>query len=221
MTHAAPDILLEDNHCLAIAKPAGLLTMSDDTGDETASDLARSYLREKYRKPGNVFLGVVHRLDRPVSGALLFARTSKAASRLSDQFRRGAVRKTYLAAVEGRINAGGGELIDWLSKDRSRNHVQVVQSTVPGARECRLRYRVIETGEDQTLLEICPLTGRSHQIRVQLANLGHPIVGDLRYGARDALGARIMLHAARLEFIHPTLKTDVKVECHLPDEFEI
>ena len=221
MTHAAPAILLEDNHCLVIAKPAGLLTVGDDTGDETAADLARAYLRERYGKPGNVFLGVVHRLDRPVSGALLFARTSKAASRLSDQFRRGTVQKTYFAAVEGRVDAGSGELVDWLCKDRSRNHVSVVKPTVRGARKCRLRYRVIESGQNQTLLEIRPLTGRSHQIRVQLANLGHPIVGDLRYGAQDALGARIMLHAARLEFIHPTLKTGIQVECHLPDEFEI
>ena len=220
MKNATPPILLEDNHCLAIAKPAGLLTMGDDTGDETAADLVREYLREKYSKPGNVFLGVVHRLDRPVSGTLLFARTSKAASRLSDQFRRGAVRKTYVALVEGRVDATSGELVDWLSKDGSRNHVSVVTRTLDGARKCRLQYRVLESQQDQTLVEIRPLTGRSHQIRVQLAHFGHPIVGDLRYGAKDELGSQIMLHAARLQFTHPTLNTDIAVECHMPDAFE-
>ena len=194
--------------------------MGDDTGDETAADIAREYLKEKYAKPGKVFLGVVHRLDRPVSGTLLFARTSKAASRLSDQFRQGTVRKTYIAMVEGQLT-GRGRLLDWLSKDRTRNHVSVVAEKAEGARECRLDYRVLENSRNQTLVEIRPLTGRSHQIRVQLASLGHPIVGDLRYGAQDALGSRIMLHAARLEFVHPTLKTDINVECHLPDEFEL
>lgn len=221
MNSESPQVLLEDNHLLAINKPAGLLTMGDETGDETAADIARHYLKQRYSKPGNVFLGVVHRLDRPVSGTLLFARTSKAASRLSDQFRRGVVRKTYLAMVEGRVGTSSGELVDWLSKDRSRNHVSVVARTASEARECRLKYRVVDAGDDRTLVEICPLTGRSHQIRVQLAHLGHPIVGDLKYGANDALGACIMLHAARLEFIHPTLKTEVQVESHLPDEFSV
>ena len=214
------NVLMEDNHCLVIVKPAGLLTMGDDTGDETVADIARESLKEKYAKPGKVFLGVVHRLDRPVSGTLLFARTSKAASRLSDQFRRGTVRKTYIALVEGQLT-GRGRLQDWLRKDRTRNHVSVVAETAEGARECRLDYRVLENSCNRTLVEVRPLTGRSHQIRVQLASLGHPIVGDLRYGAQDALGSRIMLHAARLEFVHPTLKTDVNVECHLPDEFDL
>ena len=189
MKNVTPVVLLEDNHCFAISRP------------------------------GNVFLGVVHRLDRPVSGTLLFARTSKAASRLSDQFRRGAVRKTYIALVEGCVSAASGELVDWLTKDRPRNHVTVAASSATGARECRLAYRIIETGSSRSLLEICPLTGRSHQIRVQLANLGHPIVGDVRYGAEDRLGSRIMLHAARLEFTHPTLKADMTIECHPPDAF--
>ena len=219
MKKVPPVVLLEDNHCFAISKPAGVLTMGDHTGDETAADMAREYLRKKYDRPGNVFLGVVHRLDRPVSGTLLFARTSKAASRLSDQFRRGAVRKTYIALVEGSLNAATGELVDWLSKDRLRNHVTVAPNNTAGARECRLAYRVIESGLSRSLVEIRPLTGRSHQIRVQLANLGHPIVGDVRYGAEDRLGSRIMLHAARLEFTHPTLKADMTIECQLPDMF--
>ncbi len=199
------DILFEDNHCLAVSKPPGLLTMGDETGDASAADLARDYLKREYNKPGNVFLGVVHRLDRPVSGALLFARTSKAAARLSDQFRRGAVRKTYVAVVEGTVRPAEGTREDWLAKDRQRNHVSVVSRSAPGARHCRLRYRVLDTAGGRSL--------------VQMAAFGHPIVGDLRYGAQDALGHQILLHAASLEFIHPTLKTDTCVECPLPDSF--
>lgn len=221
MKNATLPVLLEDNHCLAVSKPAGLLTMADDTGDQSAADIAREYLRKRYAKPGNVYLSVVHRLDRPVSGALLFARTSKAASRLSDQFRRRSVQKTYLALVEGCVSRERGELVDWLSKDRSRNHVTVAESHDVGARECRLTYQVVERGAVRTLLEIRPQTGRSHQIRVQLANLGHPIAGDVRYGAKDRLGPRIMLHASRLEFSHPTLRTDVTIECHPPDVFAL
>ncbi|MCH2201411.1 MAG: RNA pseudouridine synthase [Fuerstiella sp.] len=221
MNNDMPAVLLEDNHCLAIAKPAGLLTMGDDTGDMSAADLAKEYLRQKYAKPGNVFLGVVHRLDRPVSGTLLFARTSKAASRLSDQFRRGIVRKTYIARVEGDVKSENGERVDWLLKDKQRNHVSVVPAATKGARECRLRYRVIKTVRKSTLVEIHPLTGRSHQIRVQLAHMGHPVAGDVRYGAIDKLGSRIMLHAARLEFIHPTLRKDIVIDCHLSKEFEL
>ncbi|MCH2211848.1 MAG: RNA pseudouridine synthase [Fuerstiella sp.] len=215
-----PTVLLEDNHCLIIDKPAGLLTMGDGTGDVTAADLAKEYLKEKYAKPGKVFLGIVHRLDRPVSGTLLFARTGKAASRLSDQFRLGHIRKTYTALVEGQLTTAEGERVDWLIKDKQRNHVSVVGRTTKGARECRLRYRAIETFQTYTRVEIHPLTGRSHQIRVQLAHMGNPIAGDLRYGAADELGSRIMLHASRLEFMHPTLKQDTVIDCHLPEAFE-
>jgi 23S rRNA pseudouridine1911/1915/1917 synthase len=214
-------ILFEDNHCLAILKPAGLLTMGDDTGDDSAADLARRYLKDRYNKPGNVFLGVVHRLDRPVSGVLLFARTSKAASRLSDQFRRNTVRKHYMAVVEGRMSESAGLLTDWLSKDRERNHVSIVPKARRGAKECRLEYYVESIRDNETIVRLCPLTGRSHQIRVQLANQGHPIVGDLRYGAEDELGQRIMLHAQTLEFEHPTKKIPIVVESMLPAEFEL
>ena len=204
MTDSPLQVLLEDNHCLAIDKPAGLLSMGDETGDTSAADRVREYLKRKYDKPGNVFIGIVHRLDRPVSGVMLFARTSKAASRLSDQFRRGAVKKTYRALVHGHVDHHSGQLTDWLMKDRDRNHVSVVSRTVAGAKQARLDYEVIDHRDGQSLLELTPITGRSHQIRVQLAHLGHPIVGDMRYGAHESLDGRIALHATRLEFEHPT-----------------
>jgi len=220
MSEATLHILLEDNHLLAVAKPAGMLSMGDDTGDDSVADQAKQYLKRKYNKPGNVFLGVVHRLDRPVSGVLLFARTSKAASRLSDQFRRGAVSKRYVAVVEGQVRESAGLLTDWLHKDREKNHVSVVTKAVRDAKECRLEYQVLSCDKSSTTVGLRPLTGRSHQIRVQLANQGHPIVGDLRYGADDPLGHRILLHAQQLEFEHPTQKTRIVVEAPTPADFQ-
>lgn len=210
------DVLFEDNHLLAICKPAGQLTMGDETGDYTAVDEASDYLREKYNKPGNVFVGVVHRLDRPVSGVLLFARTSKAAGRLSDQFRKGSVSKTYSAVVAGDA-PGKASLIDWLKKDRTENLVSVVEETVQGAKRCELSYRLSgqRIGHGTTvrsLLEVRPATGRSHQIRVQLASRGLPIVGDVKYGSEFSMGGRILLHATRLEFEHPVRREPVVLE---------
>jgi len=212
-------ILLEDNHCLAIDKPAGMLTMGDATGDNTAADIARSYLRERYNKPGDVFLGIVHRLDRPVSGVLLFARTSKAASRLADQFRQGTVRKKYQAIVEGHVSPRHGLLEHWLHKDRFRNRVTIAEPDATGARPSRLRYQVVRSHSGRSLVEIQPLTGRSHQIRVQLAHLGHPIVGDVKYGSVAQPGHRIALHATQLVFQHPTRQEEVMVCSAPPPEF--
>ncbi|MEP0546422.1 MAG: RNA pseudouridine synthase [Rhodothermales bacterium] len=200
------DVLYLDNHLLVVAKPAGMLVQEDATGDTDLLTLGKAFLKDKFDKPGNVFLGLVHRLDRPVSGVLVLARTSKAASRLSDQFRRRAPDKRYLALVEGRL-AGQGTREDWLAKiDRS---VRVVKPGHPEGKRAELRWRSIATEKTKngsvSLVEVELVTGRAHQIRVQLAALGHPILGDLRYGAeREFDGRNLALHSYRLEIEHPT-----------------
>jgi len=205
------EVLYEDNHCLAVVKPARILTAGDATGDVSLLDLAKDYLKQKYNKPGNVFAGLVHRLDRPVSGVVVFARTSKAAARLSDQFRRGTVQKTYRAVVEGNVAEKSGEYFDWLLKDEKTNITQSVAPETPSARPARLRFRRVATARGLSLLEITPETGRSHQIRVQLSVRGHPIYGDRKYGSIHSLQGVIALHAARLTFEHPTRKEQVTV----------
>jgi 23S rRNA pseudouridine1911/1915/1917 synthase len=215
------DILYEDNHCLAVNKPARLPTAGDESGDLPLLERARDYLREKYQKPGNVFVGLVHRLDRPVSGVVLFARTSKAAARLSDQFRRGTVTKTYQTVVEGRPPRAEAELVDWLLKDEARNIVRRVPAGTRDAKESVLRYRVLRSLGSLTLVEITPVTGRSHQIRVQLAGIGTPIYGDVKYGSTHRFHEAIALHAATLEFEHPTSKTPVKVHAPLPSTWKL
>jgi 23S rRNA pseudouridine1911/1915/1917 synthase len=209
-------VLFEDNHCLAVNKPAGMLVAGDRTGDESLLDVAKQYLKAKYNKPGAVYLGLVHRLDRPVSGVVLFTRTSKAAGRLSNQFRRGTIGKVYHALVEGDVATQSGELHDWLLKNEATNVVRVVEPESSGSKESTLRYRVLERGHGRTLLEIVPLTGRSHQIRVQLANAGHPICGDAKYGARESGGGTIALHAAALTFEHPVRNVPVSVSAPPP-----
>jgi 23S rRNA pseudouridine1911/1915/1917 synthase len=205
-------VLYEDNHCLAVYKPAGLLTVGDRTGDVSLVDLARDDLRKRYGKPGNVFVGVVHRLDRPVSVVVLLARTSKAASRLAEQFRGGRVEKVYEALVEGRVAARVGTLFDRLVKDRQKNVVRSVAPSTPQARESLLTFRRLKALRDTTLLEVRPQTGRSHQIRVQLAAAGHPIVGDRKYGAKQTFPGGIALQAVRLTFDHPVRKVPVTID---------
>jgi 23S rRNA pseudouridine1911/1915/1917 synthase len=215
------DVLFEDNHCLAINKPAGLLAQGDETGEPSLVDVAREYLREKYAKPGNVFVGLVHRLDRPTSGVVLLARTSKGAERLSRQFREGTVRKVYRAVVEGVPDAEAGEWEDQLLKDETRNVVQVVER---GGQQARLSYRVIERQGAFSTVELVPTTGRSHQLRVQLASRGLPIVGDKKYGARSTLLAldgrpRVALHAFEVTFTHPTRPEAITINAPLPQDW--
>lgn len=214
------DVLYEDNHCLAVAKPAGLLVQGDHTGDRVLVDLAKSYVRERYDKPGEVYLSAVHRLDRPVSGIVLLARTSKAAARLSAQFRDERVRKIYHAVVESTPARGAGELEHFLRKDPRTNRTTVVESDEEGARRAHLRYRVVRRLASGALLEVQPHTGRSHQIRVQLAAVGAVIVGDVRYGSERRLGHWIALHASELEFEHPTRRERVTLRAAHPAEWE-
>ncbi len=188
--------------------------MGDQTGDESVVELAGQYLRRKYDKPGKVFVGVVHRLDRPVSGVLLLARTSKAASRLSEQFRKHSIRKVYHAVVEGLPPQSEGEFIDWLVKDESTNVSRVVRSDAgeqEGAKQARLAYRCLKSAAGVSLLEIDLQTGRGHQIRVQLSSRGMPICGDVKYGSRTRLDGWLALHASSLTFEHPTLREPITV----------
>lgn len=214
-------ILHDDNHVLALIKPAGVPSVPDDSRDESALDAARDFVKQRYAKPGAVFLGVVHRLDRPVGGIIVFARTSKAAARMSEQFRTSNVRKTYLALGEGRVGAREGDVEQWLFKDPERNLVSVVGENTFGAKLARTHWRVLGADESTTLFEFEPLSGRSHQIRLAARTLGTPLAGDLKYGAAKAMeDGNVALFAARLEFEHPTLKTKLVLEVprtHLPD----
>jgi 23S rRNA pseudouridine1911/1915/1917 synthase len=210
------EILYEDNHCLAVNKPAGLLTQGDISGGPSVLEQVRAYLKERYRRPGNVFVGLVHRLDRPTSGVLLLARTSKAAGRLSAQFRAGTVEKVYWGIVEGVVPEEQGEWSDTLWKDERRNVVRVVPPRTAGGQEAVLSFRVLGRQQGKTTLELRPWTGRSHQLRVQLASRGFPIVGDRKYGAKCLLRAsdgrhRVALHARSLTFTHPTRREAVAV----------
>ena len=197
-------VLHLDNHLLVVSKPAGMLVQGDATGDADLVTLAKAYLKRRFDKPGRVFVGLVHRLDRPTSGVVVLARTSKAASRLSDQFRRRAVEKRYLAVVGGRLE-GAGRRVDWLAA--GGGGVAVAAESAPGAKRAALAWRSLARDGGRTLVEVGLETGRKHQIRVQLAALGAPIVGDIRYnGAAEpfADGRGIALHAYRLAFEHPT-----------------
>lgn len=217
MTASEFRVLFEDNHCLAVEKQAGQLIAEDATGDVTLSDLAKQYLAEKYNKPGNVYLGVVHRLDRPVSGIVLFTRTSKAAARLAKQFREKIVRKTYLAWVQGSPERDSEMLEDWLLRSTNRNVTRVSREGVEGAKLAQLTYSVQERASDWTLLEIELHTGRHHQIRVQLSSRGWPILGDVKYGGPKCNNPKALaLHAASLSFEHPTTRERVELSADLP-----
>ena len=209
------EVLLLDNHLLAVAKPPGMLVQGDKTGDADLVSLAKAYLKKRFDKRGNVFVGLVHRLDRPTSGVILLARTSKAAGRLSEQFRRRAVEKRYLAVVEGRLE-GGGEQVDGIQKEGGG--VRVVPAGAPGAQRAALRWRAIAASRGRTLVEVELLTGRKHQIRAQLAALGAPVLGDFRYGSQTpfADGRGVALHAWRLAVEHPTRREPVVLSAPPP-----
>lgn len=210
------NILYEDNHCLAIAKPAGSLSTHFEGKEETLDRQVKAYLKEKHQKPGNVFLGIVHRLDRLVSGVLLFARTSKAAARLAEQFREGTVDKVYWAIVEGDVASPAGSLEDWLKKDRTRGRVEIVEPRTKGARQALLHFQRRGSHGGLTWLELRPQTGRTHQLRVQLAHRDHPIYGDAKYGSVHTFGRAIALHARSLTFLHPVRYEPITLTAELP-----
>jgi len=210
------DILLEDNHLLAVSKPALLPTMGVGEQRESLLKQAKAYIKHRYRKPGNVYLGIVSRLDAPVSGVVLLARTSKAAARLSAQFRSREVEKIYWAVVSGAVRPAGGELVDLLRKDERHRRMHIAGRDDADAKQAVLRYRTLESLAEGTLLEVRPETGRKHQIRVQLSHAGHPIVGDRKYGSREAFSSGIALHARRLRFEHPVRREPVELTAPLP-----
>jgi len=201
------DVLYLDNHLFVVNKPAGVLAQADRTGDPDLLGLGKAYLKERFDKPGAVFLGLVHRLDRPVSGVMVFARTSKSAARLADQFRRRTPEKRYVAVVEGTA-AGGGVRVDHLVKEDER--VRVVPATHPRAQRAELAWRAVAARGGLSLVDVRLRTGRPHQIRVQLAAMGLPILGDFRYGAARPLdGRNLALHCYRLGLEHPTRREPV------------
>ncbi len=213
--------LYEDNHIIIVDKQPGEIVQGDKTGDTPLSETIKAYLKEKYNNPGNVFCGVVHRLDRPVGGVVIFAKTSKALSRLNEMLRKGEIHKTYWALVEGHPEKEEGRLENWLASDGRLNKTFVSSQSNPEAKKCALTYKTIGRGDRYTLLEINLLTGRKHQIRCQLANIGHCIKGDLKYGAkRSNPGGGISLLARHIEFIHPVSKTPISIDAPIPKEFQ-
>ncbi|MFH1036760.1 MAG: RluA family pseudouridine synthase [Patescibacteria group bacterium] len=213
------NVLYEDNHLVAVFKPAGVLTQGDKTGDASLMDEVKKYLKEKYRKPGNVFLGLLHRLDRPVSGIILFAKTGKGASRLSEQFRNRSVKKIYHAIVIGKPEKDKGEFVNYLKKNEEVKRAEITKEGEGQLAE--LIYEIIESNGKYSLLKIRIKTGRFHQIRVQLAAAGFPILGDVKYGAKSALPDRnIALSATALSFQTATTKEKKEISIPIPAEWQ-
>lgn len=212
-------VVYEDNHLIIVYKESGEIVQGDKTGDVPLSETVKAYIKEKYKKPGNVFLGVVHRLDRPVSGLVVFARTSKSLSRLNEMFRRGDVHKTYWAITKEAPRHSMGNLCHWLVRNEKQNKSFAYDREVPNSKRAELNYRLIGQSNHYFLLEIQLLTGRHHQIRCQLAQMGCPIKGDLKYGARRSNpDGSISLLSHRIEFVHPVSKEPMAFESPLPDD---
>lgn len=212
-------VLYEDNHIIVVNKDSGEIVQGDKTGDTPLSETIKEYIKVKYNKPGNVFLGVVHRLDRPVSGVVVFARTSKALSRLNEMFRKGDVHKTYLALTAGRPPKTMDTLTGWLVRNEKQNKSYCYDHEVPGSKKAVLCYKEAGHTDNYTLLEVELKTGRHHQIRCQLASIGCPIKGDLKYGARRSNpDGSISLVSANITFVHPVSKQPMSFDAILPDE---
>lgn len=213
------EVLYEDNHIIIVYKEAGEIVQGDKTGDEPLSEIVKRWIKDKYQKPGNVFLGIVHRLDRPVSGLVVFAKTSKALTRLNNMFRNGEVHKTYWAIVTRPPFEKEATLTDWLVRNERQNKSYAYNHQVPTSKKSILHYKVINQSERYTLLEINLMTGRHHQIRCQLSNMDCPIKGDLKYGAqRSNSDGSISLLSHRIEFIHPVSKENICIESPLPND---
>jgi len=203
------NILYEDNHLLVVEKPNNIPVQEDDSKDADLLSLLKDYLKEKYNKPGNVYLGLVHRLDRPVGGVMVFAKTSKAASRLSEEVRTNRMKKVYHAVVENTFKEKEGVLKDYLLKDKKTNTTRVVSKDTPDAKDAELSYKVLAQKENLALVEVTLKTGRSHQIRVQFSSRSHPLWGDQRYNRNARAGQQIALWAYQLTLIHPITKEEM------------
>ena len=213
------EVVYEDNHLIIVNKQSGEIVQGDKTGDRPLSDIVKDYIKEKYQKPGAVFLGVVHRLDRPVSGLVVFARTSKALARLNKMFAEGEVHKTYWAIVKNAPRTSEGTLEHWLVRNEKQNKSYAYDHEVPHSKKAQLRYRVLAEGDNYDLVEVELLTGRHHQIRCQLAAMGCPIKGDLKYGAkRSNPDGSICLQSHRIEFVHPVSKETICIEAPIPND---
>jgi 23S rRNA pseudouridine1911/1915/1917 synthase len=218
------DVLFEDNHCLVVNKPAGLLSQGDRSGAPSLVDVAATYLKTRYAKPGNVYVGLLHRLDRPASGVMVLAKTGKAAERLSEQFRAGTIAKVYWAIVAGFPAEDSGTWTDVLAKDSGQNRTRVLASGESGGKSASVDFRVLLRFTQGSKLELLPLSGRSHQLRVQLASRGFPILGDIKYGSGIRLnaadsGARIALHARQITFTHPTRREAITIAAPVPEDW--
>ncbi|NNK80294.1 MAG: RluA family pseudouridine synthase [Flavobacteriales bacterium] len=213
------DVLYEDNHLIVVNKRAGDIVQGDRTGDLSLLDLAKAYVKHKYNKPGDVFLGLVHRIDRPVSGVVVFARTSKALARMNELFKNYKVEKTYWAVVKNRPEMEEAVLVNSLRKNEKQNKSYVCKEGASGSKSCELFYRLCGVTDNYWMLEVKPKTGRHHQIRAQLSHIGSPIKGDLKYGAsRSNRDGGIHLHARSIKFVHPVKKIDLYIEAKVPKE---